>query len=63
MYGDAEGVLSTCIISIKLVTEEKQRMLGVAYVDQGVKKLGICEFIENDQFSNLEVCFCFVRTC
>ena len=56
MYGGTE-VLSTCIVAIKLATEGTQRVLGVAYVDQGMKRLGICEFIENDQFSNLEVCF------
>lgn len=50
-------MLSTCIVAIKLATEGTQRVLGVAYVDQGMKRLGICEFIENDQFSNLEVCF------
>ena len=55
MCGGTEGVLSTTIIAIKLVTDGKQRILGVAYVDQGMKKLGVCEFIENDQFSNLEV--------
>lgn len=48
-------MLSTCIIAIRLATEGKERVLGVAYVDQGMKRLGMCEFIENDQFSNLEV--------
>lgn len=53
VYGGTE-VLSTCIIAIRLATEGKERVLGVAYVDQGMKRLGMCEFIENDQFSNLE---------
>ena len=46
---------SLTIIAIKLIIENGQRKLGVAYAEPSSEKLGVTEFIENDQFSNLKV--------
>lgn len=51
---------SLTILAVKLASENSQRILGVAYAEPASEKLGVAEFIENDQFSNLEVC---VRHC
>ena len=48
---------SQTILAVKLATEKGQRVLGVSYAEPSSEILGVAEFIENDQFSNLEVCF------
>ena len=42
-------------MAIKLTNEGGQRMVGVAYADACMRKLGVSEFVDDDQFSNLEV--------
>ena len=42
-------------MAVKLTNENGQRMVGVAYAEPSLHKLGVSEFIENDQFSNIEV--------
>jgi hypothetical protein len=33
-------------------------VIGIAYGDASLGKLGVCEFADTDQFSNFEVCVC-----
>lgn len=45
---------STGVIAIKLATENGQKIVGIGYAEILTHKFSVCEFIDNDQFSNLE---------
>ena len=55
LFGHNDALTSTCVMAIKLTNENGQRMVGVAYAEPTQRKLGVSEFLENDQFSNVEV--------
>lgn len=55
LFGSLDVADSLTMMSVKLATENGQRILGVAFNEPSSEHLGVAEFFENDQFSNLEV--------
>ena len=49
--------MATGVIAVKLTNENGRRMVGVAYIDAMLRKLGVCQFGDNEQLSNIEVSF------
>lgn len=45
------------VMAVKLAMKDKARLVGVAFADASIREIGIAEFVDNDLFSNTEVCF------
>nr|CAD7199111.1 unnamed protein product [Timema douglasi] len=47
-------VLSSSVIAVKIGRDTKNKVVGVGFVDVSERKLCVCEFSDDDHFSNLE---------
>nr|QIC49975.1 DNA mismatch repair protein Msh2 [Actinia equina] len=54
LFGNTEMSASAVVMAIKLGNDNGQRIIGASYADNAGRKLGLSQFLDNDQFSNLE---------
>jgi DNA mismatch repair protein MSH2 len=55
LFSNADMEDSQVMVALKLSTEKGATVIGAAYCDVLLKKIGVSEFVDNDHMSNLEV--------
>lgn len=54
IYSKLDMQFSNVMVSVRVADISGQRIVGAAFTDVILKKIGICEFVENEQFTNFE---------
>lgn len=43
------------VVAVKVVVEKGEKVVGFAFADVSTRRFGVCDFIDSDNFFNLEV--------
>eukprot|EP01135_Chromosphaera_perkinsii_P002024 Nk52_evm71s215 gene=Nk52_evmTU71s215 len=54
LFNTADISTSAVVMAVYIGNDNGQRAVGVAYGDATMRKIGLVEFVDNDQFGNLE---------
>ncbi|XP_062614834.1 DNA mismatch repair protein Msh2-like [Saccostrea cucullata] len=54
LFGNSDIPQSVGILALKIGTENNEKIIGIGFADVMLRKLLVAEFVDNDQFSNLE---------
>ncbi|KAF8508246.1 DNA mismatch repair protein [Hysterangium stoloniferum] len=54
LFVNMDLLAAPIILSIKVATQDKIKVVGVAFADTSVRQIGVSEFVDNDLFSNTE---------
>jgi len=55
LFANSDLASPPMVIALKLGATSKEKVVGVAYADATLRKLGVCEILDTDLYSNLEV--------
>ncbi|XP_066999492.2 DNA mismatch repair protein Msh2 isoform X2 [Anabrus simplex] len=54
LFSSADQIVGTSVIAVRLGGDAKSKVVGVGFVDVTERRLSVCEFPDDDYFSNLE---------
>ena len=54
LFSSQDQLLGSAVIGVKLTKDEKSRSIGVGFVDTADRKFCVCEFPDDEHFTNLE---------
>jgi len=55
LFSNIEMSISAIVMSLKVATDENgQRLIAASFADVSSRQFHVCEFVENEQFSNVE---------
>ena len=63
LLGNMDLTSSPVVLAAKLQVKGDQKIIGVAFADASIREIGVSEFIDNDVYSNFEVCPSIVEKC
>ena len=56
LLGSMDLTSSPVVLAVKLQVKGDQKVVGVAFADASIREIGVSEFVDNDVYSNFEVC-------
>lgn len=54
LFAESDLHVDPVVAAVKLSTKGDQKLVGVGFADASARKLGCCEFVDNDLYSNFE---------
>ncbi|KAJ4452329.1 hypothetical protein ANN_03854 [Periplaneta americana] len=54
LFNNVDLVVGTAVIAVRLGGDTKARVVGIGFVDAAERRLSVCEFPDDEHFSNLE---------